>query len=167
MTRIDTNANITITTGTPTSNPSLADFLPSAKIGSGNYIYVWNTANRNGGCAVCTLGNDNYFGIAIPFVTGTNGAFNTRLGLSVQDAYNMDNKIDDGLPNTGRVIALWITSGSIVEWVAGDSGAGDGHATPPSATSCYDDGGTTGAPRHYSLNQNKGTGINCALSFEF
>ena len=44
--------------------------------------------------------------------------------------------------------------------------AGDlGDNSPAGPLSCYD--GAAGLPEKYSLGQNNGTGLNCALSFQF
>jgi hypothetical protein len=44
-------------------------------------------------------------------------------------------------------------------------GTTDTSATPASSTTCYDNG-NLGGIQHYSLTQNNGAGVNCALSFK-
>jgi len=155
------NAPITSISGTFINN-----YFPAAKLGNRNYIYVWS-----GGWAM----NDgiNYYGISnITRVThGLTTGF-SKPGLTVKQAYDIDNKIDDGMPQTGAVIAMYLNGGRL--WIGDYDGttggpvvSGDGIATAGSATTCYDNSNTAGATEIYSLAQNNGTGINCVLSFKF
>jgi hypothetical protein len=60
-----------------------------------------------------------------------------------------------------------------VLWASGNTGyytqagAAPGTAAPPTALTCYDNGGSASSPMQYSLGTNSGTGVNCALSFQF
>ena len=85
----------------------------------------------------------------------------------MQQAYNIDQKMDDGLPQTGKVTATYANFNN-GWWAAGGGvqGAADTSATSPSATTCFDNGSVAGT-QQYSMSQNKGTGVNCALSFKF
>src|SRR5207237_349846 len=108
--------------------------------------------------------------------------------LSVQQAYNIDKKVDDGLPQSGNVTTLYINTSvpysGVIGWAAGsgnfgaDAGAPNHGATTAatvgSATTCYDNSsassgtpGVAGAVQHYSLEINGGGNQNCALSFKF
>jgi hypothetical protein len=78
----------------------------------------------------------------------------------VQQAYSIDKKIDDGMPQTGTVTAQYLNA--VWAW----AGASDTSATTATTTSCYDNGNVAGAPQQYSLAQNGGVGANCALSFQ-
>ena len=40
-------------------------------------------------------------------------------------------------------------------------------ATPSSSTTCYDNGGSSGATQQYSVEISNGSNVNCALSFRF
>jgi hypothetical protein len=125
-----------------TANLIDGSFMPAAKIGRGNLVYV------------VSVGGVNYFGIAvITTIYGDGTILHPPAGFIVQEAYSIDKKIDDGLPQTGRVLAGGINNneGIAMDWSAS-----------PSSTSCYD---TTSA--QYSLTQNNGSGINCHLSFQF
>jgi prepilin-type N-terminal cleavage/methylation domain-containing protein len=115
---------------TATSNPALINWFPQAKIGQGNYVYVYSANTVN------------YFGVNAVTVVDNWGPFGANQGLTVQQAYKIDSKIDDGLPTTGTVQA------------SGVSGAAD------TSTTCYN---TTPA---YSTSINGGAGLNCALSFQ-
>jgi len=147
---------------------AMSNYLPTAKIGRGNYFYVWNLAGVN------------YYGISVP--TGTVwGNIYTNLGLSVKEAYDIDKKTDDGLPQSGRVTSVYVTNISNHQDVY-FAGTSITHTTLPSYTTattgssstCFDnstsaDGQTAvdGTTQHYSLEINNGTGVNCALSFQF
>ena len=47
------------------------------------------------------------------------------------------------------------------------AGPSDTSATPGASTTCYDNSNTAGTTQQYSLKQNGGNGVNCALSFRF
>jgi hypothetical protein len=86
----------------------------------------------------------------------------------VQQAYNIDKKVDDGMPQSGSVLALYLnnTNGSIWAGTASTTGAPYTTATAPSSTSCFDNGSGSG-PQNYSIGFSGGNNINCALSFKF
>ncbi len=133
---------------------STDSYFPPAKLGAGNYIYVWS-----GGTAGFTetpaSNGINYFGVSA--VTGIGGNIWSNPGLTVHQAYSIDQKIDDGLPTTGSVTAAYISSSTF--WAP--------YATTPSSSTCIDQGGNASNPVQYSLSQNGGAGVNCALSFQF
>jgi prepilin-type N-terminal cleavage/methylation domain-containing protein len=156
---------------------NISDYFPQAKIGRGNYIYTWS-----GGL---TADSTNYYGIsAVTEITGTGlGYVTSTPALTVQEAYSIDKKMDDGLPQAGVVLAFYAGGpgwggGNPFGWAAGGGNIGansgfstpwDGPtsaATPGSSTTCYDNGGGSG-PQQYSVEQSGGSNINCALSFKF
>jgi len=150
--------------GTGSSN--LNNYLPQAKLGNGNYIYVYS------GLAYGTPagGGPNYFGMSIIAgidasggMTGVSPPAATAPGLTVRQAYNIDQKIDDGYPDTGKVLTQYPGGpGS-----TGTPWPGTGlasWATSDSATTCFN---TAGSRHVYSITYNNGTGLNCALSFKF
>jgi prepilin-type N-terminal cleavage/methylation domain-containing protein len=154
------------------SGASLTAYFPAAKLGGGNYISVWS-----GGWKMLVTGIDsdgqNYFGIQP--ITGIAGCFpsSSAGNIPVQWAYTIDMKIDDGLPQSGRVTTLF--DGATRIW-AGSSTVGGPFttATAGSATTCFDNSATAsgtpgvgGANQHYSVEMNSGSGLNCALSFQF
>lgn len=129
------------------SSTTAANYFPAAKLGRSNYIYVYSS---NG---------INYYGIGN--VTTTTGALSNSPSMTVNQAYQMDKKVDDGFPAAGNVTA---TAGT----------ATTENATPPvvnaavsdSATSCYNtSGGAT--PGQYSNSYNNGNSATCSLSFRF
>jgi len=156
---------------TLTTSPTMDQWFPAAKLGGGNYIYVYS-AGTWWCCTFWATSGANYYGIsAVSKIDGASGGgnegfFNTSTpGLTVQQAAAMDAKMDDGLPQSGNVLAQYIAGGGARQQsFVGTAGTA---ATAGSATTCYDNGGTGGAPQQYSMGQNNGTGVNCALSFRF
>jgi prepilin-type N-terminal cleavage/methylation domain-containing protein len=136
-------------------------YFPAGKIGGGNYLYAYS--NNTG---------INYFGLSTISYTGaTNGTLYSAAGLTVQQAYSIDKKIDDGFPQSGNVTAQYLNQniwGGGTVWAAGAGGAGtaDSSATPGSATTCYDNGNVWGT-QLYSVEISGGANVNCALSFQF
>ncbi len=110
-------------------------------------------------------------------------------------AYSIDKKVDDGMPQSGNVLAQYVVW-STLRWASGgplvnDSGVmveqntGDedritgGLITSATFSPYYDDqngatasqmcygNGDTLAPEQYSVGVNNGSNVNCALSFRF
>lgn len=140
------------------SSPSINQWLPAAKIGQGNYVYVYSA---NG---------TNYYAMSANIVLGW--ANISTPALTVKQASALDTKVDDGLPQSGHVIAQYqnynITH-YVPIWAAGGgvAGASPGASASPSATTCYDNGGSASKPMQYSLGQNYGSGMNCAVAIQF
>jgi prepilin-type N-terminal cleavage/methylation domain-containing protein len=177
---IDASFSVATANGSPTvTTSSMSDYLPKAKIGGGNYVYVFSNGNTR----------LNYF--AISAVTGIASTLLTTSmpGLTVLQAYSIDYKIDDGIPQTGAVTAQYVNSNIDVEpwpvsnccfpvWAAGGGVQGANSqpgpsfseefastaSTAASATTCYDNNSTNGATQRYSLTQNNGSGLNCGIS---
>ncbi len=183
---IEGNFNLATNDGSviPTGGSNLNLWFPQAKLGKGNYIYVWSGGMSNQPAGDVNNGI-NYYGISmISYIN--NGLLFDMPGLTVAQAYSMDSKMDDGLPQSGRVQAFHVNENGTV-WAAGgnpinsipnvgdyDSASGylpvtstgdigNGMAAGP--LSCYD--GSAGLPEKYSMQINSGAGVNCALSFQF
>jgi hypothetical protein len=126
-------------------------FFPQAKLGGGNYVYVWSGGCCNGSG---TANNGvNYFGIMA--ITGAGNELFTNPnnpGLTVLQAYQIDKKMDDGLAMTGRVTA---TIGASASYFSPGAAADN-------STTCFNT--STNA---YSIGISGGSNINCALSFQF
>lgn len=118
----------------------LGAYFPSGKIGS-TYLYVYN------------LNGANWY--AVSALTSTNALFNGNPGIPVIQAYNIDTKIDDGIPISGNVQAVYLHSTTTATNTAPNA-ATDG------ATTCYN---TTN--NVYSIGYSGGTAENCAMSFIF
>lgn len=174
------------TTGSSTSTFGYMDLnttvsfpaiMPPAKLGNGNYIFVWS----GGWQAFSSTGNgQNYFGLAAMYSISSPGNYYSNPGLTVAQASAMDAKMDDGLPQSGRVLALYPYNGTVY-WSAGGGGAGMGNvgdsawpsggpdtaATAASAVTCYDNGNVGGKTQKYSVGSVTGDNINCELAFQF
>jgi hypothetical protein len=112
-----------------------------------------------------------------------NCCLNSNPGLTVQRAYSIDKKIDDGLPQLGNVTSIYLDTSLPTGnpysfypvWAADGNmqGANDGYgnpttaAIPGSSTTCYDNGNVAGQPQQYSVEISNGANVNCALSFRF
>ncbi len=171
-----TTATSSTEPGSDITGSAVGNYLPSAKIGQGNYIYVWAGGSFSGGWVYTGV---NYYGISAVstiLAASLGGKVSSTPGLSVSQAYNIDQKIDDGLPQTGKVVAIYLgTAGSGDPiWTDGtDSLTQIPPQSPslktvsPSATTCYDNAGVANAAEIYTTKVNGGNGINCALSFQF
>ena len=162
------------------TNSSLGNYFPPAKLGRGNYIYVWSKSGPSGFTIPGLSGN--YLGFSavsgVPASTGgCNGCVVSNPSLTVQEAASIDAKVDDGLPQSGNVLALYLNaslaSSSGDSWAAGGGTAGASSAngpttsaTPGSSTTCYDNGNVAGASQQYSVEISNGSNVNCALSFK-
>jgi prepilin-type N-terminal cleavage/methylation domain-containing protein len=156
--------------GVTVTGSGIDSFLPPAAIGPGNYVYIYADAYVGG---AGYAGNGiNYFGVAAS-TSLISGYLETSPDLTALQASVIDAKIDDGYPQSGRVLARLVQPTLI--W------AGTGNALGPfttatvgSASTCFDnstsaDGQTAvnGNPQHYSTEMSGGSGLNCALSFQF
>lgn len=73
----------------------MGQFLPEAKIGRGNYFTVY------------AVGGKNFYQLAgITSIANGTGVYTLENRLTPQEAFNIDQKADDGKPNTGGVRAL-------------------------------------------------------------
>ena len=162
------------------SGAAVGLYLPPAKIGGGNYLYAYSGGSGTCGVAGCWTGNEvNYYGLS-NVSSITTGTVTSTPGLTVSQAYAIDTKMDDGLPQSGHVLAQFLSSNwdGSQTW-AGVSTNGDYTlfgfsvggpttvATAGNGQTCYDNNHTGGSIQQYSMGQNNGAGINCALSFQF
>ncbi len=162
------------------TNTTISNYFPAAKIGNGNYVYVLSGLI---GAGYNVVPEASYFVLSrISSMNSGSGAWyaNTSVGLAVKDAHAIDQKVDDGFPQGGKIMATYYNNAvnlSFMAWAAGDgaSGANSGNpfwsattaATAGSSTTCYDNNNVAGVTQQYSLTQNSGIGMNCALSFRF
>jgi len=153
------NANPTLN-----STPGVKDWIPTAKLGTANFVYLYS------------LNGINYFAVASVTHIGWDIESTANPGLTVQQAYNIDKKIDDGTPQSGSVSVCYynydIHSWEVIYAAGGGVGAnGGGNCTPttaataPASTDCFGNNNTAGAMA-YSVSTN-GNLQNCALSFKF
>lgn len=177
------------TTATPTAlspavnGTGVAAYFPLSIIQG--HVYVWSGGYQ--GFSTGISDRKNYF--SITYSTGTNvgvsGLSFDAPALTVQQAYNIDKKIDDGLPQFGNILAMsdwgWASGsylfnlGALKYYGVGASGASGtpvqsgsgGITTAASTTTCYDNGSVSDATEQYSVTYNGGRGLNCSLSFQF
>ena len=135
----------------------VSQYLPPAKMGRDMYVYVYNTLSSMGDPS-------NWYGLSGLRGINTTGAMTpSSHPLTVMQAYNIDKKIDDGLPGIdtglGNVQAVYLARSG-----ASNLQTNVPFASPPVSTSCVD---PTNTPNTYAITVNGGTGANCALSFRF
>jgi prepilin-type N-terminal cleavage/methylation domain-containing protein len=145
--------------GFTVASGSQASYWPAAKLGRGNYVYVWSS---NG---------TNYFGLA-PITSVAAGVPTMgSASMTIQQAYQIDKKVDDGYPATGSVMAVWggntagtaIAANTAVPTAGTNTVNGVANASL-SSTSCYD---STNNVYALSYGGNNGAGATCAISFRF
>jgi len=127
-------------------------YFPAAKIGSSNFVTVYSGGFYDG--VDFSNPGDNFFTISVPQIITVTGNYTSNVGMTVHQAYNIDKKLDDGLPLIGKINTLY-NQGTGFPIKYSPSAATD------SATTCYNTTSNT-----YSIATNKGTGVNCALSFK-
>ena len=100
---------------------AISQYFPTAKIGNGNYIYAYSGDIIGSGDlspAAWIATGTNYFGLSAVYgISSADGVLHSFPGLSVQQAYNIDKKIDDGFPQSGNVTAQYLGWNSPV-WAA-------------------------------------------------
>jgi prepilin-type N-terminal cleavage/methylation domain-containing protein len=161
--------SFTAASETAATNPTSANFdtyFPTAKI-TGNYISVVSGGwpEMLSAQQVNTDGR-NYFELEGFKDFSTNCFPDVNLALTVAQAYAIDTKMDDGLPQSGNVLAL--IDDTYIMWPGNGTISGPfTTATAGSATSCFDNGNVAGVAQQYSMKQNGGSGANCGLTFGF
>ena len=166
------------TSDSTTSNgKKVSDYLLPAKIGGEFYFNVWNGGPDPCRTASVCPGEDgnNYISLAnVPsyFDYNTTGIWRTYALLSAADAWNIDTKVDDGMPQSGHTLAFFLSNEAVGKWAGGEyagtglhvwqSGKPTTAANPAGAVNCYDNGNVAGQPQRYTVSLNNNT---CALSF--
>jgi prepilin-type N-terminal cleavage/methylation domain-containing protein len=154
-----------ISTYSPVTITQLGLYFPQAKLGGGNYVYVWSGGWLQGS----SVGSDgtNYFGIFALSALDDGWPADGLPSIPVRQAYAIDSKMDDGLPQSGRVLALEDGWGGI-RWARGDgnNGAYPGTSAGGTSITCFDNGSAAGATMQYSMEVSNGSYPNCGLSFK-
>lgn len=130
--------------------------------GSSNYGFKQATGETGG---LWNTNGFNYFGLSgiSQIDTACMGCVTPSNRLSVSSAYNIDSKIDDGYPQSGTVLAQFL-QGTAIDY---DGTASASVAVAASSTTCFDNNSSTSTRVAYSVGQNSGNGLNCALTFKF
>lgn len=136
------------------TTPNTAAFYPAGKIGNANYVSVWSEDGVN------------YFALSLITSVEYHGVVMASTGLTARQAYNIDQKTDDGRPMTGRTLAKAPHTGG-APWAAQNFSANIWDPVPGDATTCFDNGNSVVNPWVYSIQTNGGSYMNCALSFRF
>jgi hypothetical protein len=152
----------------PGSSEVVSLYLPQAKLGNGNYIYVFSGGwGDNGGSS---SNGANYYGLSNVLQFGGGGGYlSSNVGLTVAQAYAIDGKIDDGMPLTGNTLAAFITGNN---WTWPGVGWPNINIAPPTvavtpaATSCFDNGGNSSNTMKYSVGYSNGNNVACGLTFK-
>jgi prepilin-type N-terminal cleavage/methylation domain-containing protein len=140
---------------TLTSTPvTIGSLFPTAKLAQGNYVYVYSYSGSN------------YYGLSAITSDMGGGYLNSQPALTVQQAYAMDVKTDDGLPQSGNVTAKFLNAAGGASAPPVWTNASPGGTQAGSSATCYDNGGNVSNPMQYSMEENNGGGVNCALSFQ-
>ena len=163
------------------TSQAIQDYFPHAKVGYG-YIVVNSGGIQFDQNLNAIAGNGkNYFStFSMSYWGNYNGFYNnsTVLGDSIftpAQAYAIDKKIDDGLPQSGKITAMmggawsgWASNSISCDPVnCGAVVAGDGVQTTATQYTCYDNNNIAGATEKYSTNSIAVNNINCGLSWEF
>jgi prepilin-type N-terminal cleavage/methylation domain-containing protein len=130
---------------TTTGTTYVGDYLPAGKIGHGTFVYVYSS------------GGFNWYGLSAVTATDASAILYSGADMPVIQAFNIDKKIDDGLPTTGVVQAAY-------ENASRTALALSSNAATDSTTTCYN---TTSNAYSTSSLANYGAGGNCVLSFRF
>src|SRR4029077_13535230 len=121
-------------------------YFPQEKLGGGNYIYTYSGIYWNHGVPAASNLGVNYFGLSAMSSLNTNGGPTSTANIPVAQAYAIDSKIDDGLPQSGRVMAWYVGFGAWSDqvWTDGTDATTTPNepqpyvgALPGSSNTCY------------------------------
>jgi prepilin-type N-terminal cleavage/methylation domain-containing protein len=151
-----TTATISTCPSSTVSGRQFDQWFPRAKLGA-NYITAgYNDPQLNSGQYF------HRFGIVAPVSMPFQSDLLTNSGLTVMQAYRIDQKIDDGSPTTGKVLAGGTCCSSV--WATGGTTAVYAWSNPTgTSTTCFDQ--STGSAG-YSIEVSGGTGMNCVLMIQ-
>lgn len=139
------------------SADQLNQIFPSAKAGTDNYVYVYNFPTVN-------VEISNWFGIYSFTRVGGVGSCGDAIGdpaISVMTAYNIDKKIDDAFPLSGKVRPLHIQGRAMIlhsSWNRND---------PLSCFTTNDEDYQHGAYSTTASAGNNSDSPNCAIGVQF
>lgn len=142
---------------TASSSPSLKDYFPVGKI-TGTYVLVGSSSASS-----FTLPKaKNYLFLQKIDIINSYIIGGAAGGLTVSQSYTIDSKIDDAVPDSGKVTAAQVFSGSIIT-----NGPWKGSSPAPAdAFSCYDNNNNVANPRTYSMSIDNGSSKYCGLAIE-
>ena len=150
----------------------IGKYFPTADIKQNAYVYVWSSGHRDTVTGGIQSTGTNYYGVSrvtgIPVVSSYADT-QAAPGLTVQQAYNIDSKVDDGNPQAGKVTAAYPLNWTNGTWILNSDGSLNlgTAAIVGSSSTCFDNGGNSSNPMRYSLTFNAGREMSCTLSFQF
>lgn len=162
---------------TLTNGKKVSDYVLKAKLGNNNYLHVWSaTMDQCHPASSCGGGvGDNWITLASSdryCAYNMCGRWRTSPTLATMDAYIIDMKVDDGMPQSGAAQAM-LLGAEAGDWAGGEyywHGLHDALGKPttvansPSSANCYDNAGVAGLPQRYTTTLDNNT---CAVSFKF
>ncbi len=128
---------------------------PKAKIGDSNYLTIYN----NGHSPLPNIPAGNWLQLSKILNDGTINIPYFHEALTTKQAYDIDKKIDDGIPIKGNVTSGYMDDVGMV------IGGAYGEATDPVIYPCAHNNNVAGAPVVYDLTNSKANQFNCGLSF--
>lgn len=85
---------------------AIASYVPKAKLGDGMYVLLWANSSSDG-CTTFAPCEQNYFGLqSIQYINSGRPHGGAFPGVTVAQAGSIDAKVDDGLPLSGKVLAI-------------------------------------------------------------
>ncbi len=157
---VDGSYGADLTTAGATAVTTVATYLPAAKIGRGNY---W-IAGSSSGLNYYSLIQPAAFA-ATPATTYTTTGLSG--GLTPIEAYNVDSKLDDGMPNTGIVRAKGeLAASAAIDAFFPDATYGSASAAGATPT-CTTGNATTSTSTNTYNRSTYGNSPTCALRLRF
>lgn len=138
---------------------SQAGCLPSDQ--NTNQVNLWLPAGRlgkNSDLIAYSFSGNNYYqlvsfaNLGNSYALGGYGGYNGSSPLTPVEAYTIDKKVDDGMPNSGKITAI---EGNLVTYPLGTPSQAASHCLVFSTPVVYDTGTTNG------------NGLNCSMLFQF
>ena len=163
-------ASPSVVPGATVTGSAVALYMPPAKIGGGNYVFVWSGGSSPKLGTAQGLGSVNYYGISAQYTINTSVGLGSNATIPVQQAYAMDSKVDDGFPTSGTVVAGTPNGGFNCLWAIPAFPQGCNIpviSLAGSSTTCFDNNGNNTNTATYSTKWNSGSNPNCTLSFKF
>lgn len=158
--KLISDAFTTITDNTLTSSDP-ANYVPKAKLGNKLFVYSYSKDNVN------------YLGLSMVDTIDGNGALRlnagNRPGITVAQAFGIDSKMDDGLPQSGAIIARyqnWSNQGAVTGGAANGPGEPRWASGLTTGVACgnggaLDNSGTCGTSWGYSMAATVGSAETC------
>lgn len=148
--------------GANVTGSTMSTYLPPAKIGRGNY---WSVGTDNAGFNYYILGS-------LTGITAATGVPVYAASLTPIESYNIDTKLDDGMPNTGIIQARlysYVTGPGPFGALSSNNAAAAGAADTATTYCTVGSAASTTTTNTYARNISGGSGgtPNCILRMRF